>query len=310
MNGRLPVAIVALALVVAGLAGRVAVRTLQTARHGDARDFAILYTSAHLYRAGTSFYDPGMDHVSGVNENPALVTEAARLGTLHAHEGYVHIHAFSYPPFTVLPFVPFTLLSWRHAVEAWLALSVVLLVAAFVWIARAARLGVAPTLTTAALFLTWEPLENSLGLGQINQLVLALLALFVWSLASGRAVLGGVALGVATALRVHPALFIGWLAWRGKWRAFAAACFTAVACTSLATAAVGWAATVEYVTRVAPQYGHGHVLGQLGNLSLTGWIVATGHGLSPSVPHGISSDPGPVGPRSGPTTPGVANRPS
>jgi hypothetical protein len=42
MNGRLPVAVVALALVVAGLAGRVAVRTLQTARHGDARDFAIL----------------------------------------------------------------------------------------------------------------------------------------------------------------------------------------------------------------------------------------------------------------------------
>ena len=62
MNGRPAVAVVALALVVAGLAGRVAVRTLQTARHGDARDFAILYTGAHLYRAGTSFYDPGMDH--------------------------------------------------------------------------------------------------------------------------------------------------------------------------------------------------------------------------------------------------------
>jgi len=198
----------------------------------------------------------------------------------------VHIHAFSYPPFAVLPFVPFTALSWRHAVEVWLALSVALLVAAFVWITRAARLGAAATLTTAALFLTWEPLENSLGLGQINQLVLALLALFVWSLASGRAVLGGAALGVATALRFHPALFIGWLAWRGKWRAFAAACLTAVACTALATAAVGWAATVEYVTQVAPQYGYGRVSGQLGNLSLTGWMVATGHGLLPSVPLG------------------------
>src|SRR5438309_8911624 len=174
MNGRLPVAIVARARAVAGRAGRGAVRTPQTTRHGAARDFAILYTSAHLYRAGTSFYDPGMDHVSGVNENPALVTEAARLGTLHAHEGYVHIHAFSYPPFTVLPFVPFTLLSWRHAVEAWLALSVVLLVAAFVWIARAARLGVAPTLTTAAPFLTSDPVENSLALGQIHTPAFAL----------------------------------------------------------------------------------------------------------------------------------------
>src|SRR5207247_254183 len=131
VRGRVPVAVLALALVVAGLAARFAVRTLQTARHGDARDFAILYTAAHLF-----------------------------------------------------------------------------------------RLGAVAALTLAAIFLTWEPLENSMGLGQINQLVLALLALFVWALASGRAALGGAALGVATALRVHPALFIGWLAWRGKWLAF------------------------------------------------------------------------------------------
>src|SRR5260370_35938651 len=139
MNGRLPVAVVALALVVAGLAGRVAVRTLQTARHGDARDFAILYTGAHLYRAGTSFYDPGMDHAKGVNESAALVAEAARLGTLHAHEGFVHIHAFSYPPFARLPFVPFTTLSWRHSVQALLAPSAVVVVAAFGWITPPAR---------------------------------------------------------------------------------------------------------------------------------------------------------------------------
>src|SRR3989442_326268 len=171
MNGRLPVAVVALALVVAGLAGRVAVRALQTARHGDARDFAILYTCPHLYRAGTSLYDPGMDHLNAVNENPALAAAPARLGTLHSHEGYV-----------------------------------------------------------------------------------------------------------------HPDLCTRWRAGRGKWGAFAAACLAGVGYTALATAAVGWAAEVEYVTQVAPQYGYGHVLGQLGNLSLAGWIVATGHGLSPSVP--------------------------
>ena len=36
MRGRVPVAVLALALVVAGLAARFAVRTLQTARHGKA----------------------------------------------------------------------------------------------------------------------------------------------------------------------------------------------------------------------------------------------------------------------------------
>jgi alpha-1,2-mannosyltransferase len=162
----------------------------------------------------------------------------------------------------------------------------VLLVVAFVWIARAARLGLVPALTLAAILLASEPLENSMALGQINQLVLALLGLFVWALASGRSVLGGAALGVATALRMHPALFIGWLAWRGKWRACGVAVVAALACTALGAATVGWAATAEYITGVAPQYGFASLSGQPGNLSLPGWIVATGHGLAPSVPLG------------------------
>jgi alpha-1,2-mannosyltransferase len=277
-------AVVALALVVAVLGGRFAVRTLQTARHGDARDFAILYTGAHLYRAGASFYDPGMDRVEGINRNAALVDEARRLGTLHSHGQVEHIHAFSYPPFAVLPFLPFTALGWRHAVVVWTAISVVLLVLAFVWTARAARLSAAAALTVAAILLASEPLENSMGLGQINQLVLALLALFVWALASERAVLAAVALGVATALRFHPALFVGWLAWRARWRPFAVACITAVACTALAAVTVGWRATLVYFTQVAPQYGYETVPGQLGNLSLPGWIVATAHGFAPAAP--------------------------
>jgi len=239
---------------------------------------------AHLYRAGASFYDPGMDRVDGVNRNAALVAEARRLGTLHAHDDLAHIHAFSYPPFAVLAFLPFSALEWRHAVEAWLAVSVALLVVAFICIERAARLPATAALTVAALFLVGEPLENSIGLGQINQLVLALLALFVWALVSGHAGLAGAALGVATALRVHPVLFIAWLAWRGTWRALTVACVTAVACTALAIVAIGWPATVEYATRVAPQYGYATVPGQLGNLSLPGWFVATGHGLWPAAP--------------------------
>jgi len=219
VSARAPIAVVALALVVAVLGGRFVVRTVQTARLGDVRDFAILYTGAHLYRAGVSFYDPGMDRVEGVNRNVALIEEARRLGTLHAHDGLVHIHAFSYPPFTVLPFVPFTFLAWRHAVVVWMALSLALIVGALVAIARAAGLSLAGTLTLAAIFLASEPLENSMALGQINQLVLALVSVFVWAFVSGRDVVGGVALGMATALRFHPALFIGWLAWRCRWRA-------------------------------------------------------------------------------------------
>jgi hypothetical protein len=286
MSGRPPVVVVALALVVAAVGGRFAVHTLQAARQGEARDFAILYTAAHLHRQGVSFYEPDMSNREGINRNAALVAEARRLGTLHAHGDLWHIHQFSYPPFAVLPFLPFTVLSWRHAVMLWQGLSVALLAAAFFWTIRAAGLGAAPALLLAAVFLTGEPLQNSMGLGQINQLVLALVALFAWSTAMERPLLGGVALGVATALRFHPALFIAWLAWRRQWRACGAAAATAAACTVLATLIVGAPATLEYATRVAPQYGYATVSGALGNLSLTGWLVATGHGLLPGVAPG------------------------
>jgi alpha-1,2-mannosyltransferase len=286
MTPPVPVAVLALLLIVAVLGGRFVVRTLGTARHGDVRDFAILYTGAHLYRQGASFYEPEMDRADGVNRNAALVAEARRLGTLHAHDGLVHIHEFSYPPLAVLPFVPFSLLGWRQAVAAWATMSALLLAAAFVWIARAARLDAVAALTVAAIVLVWEPFENSMGLGQINQLALALLALFIWALASGRAVLAGIALGAATALRLHPALFIAWLAWRRKWLAGGVAAAVAFAGTALGVVTVGWAATAEYFTRVAPHYGYATVPGQLGNVSLTGWIVATGHGLVPALPLG------------------------
>src|SRR5205085_9634973 len=101
-----------------------------------------------------------------------------------------HLPAFSSPPFALLPFLPLSVLPWRQAVAGWLVASVVLLGAAFVLTVRAAALSPAATLTLAAIFLAWEPLENSMGLGQINTLVLALLALFVWSLVSGRVVPG------------------------------------------------------------------------------------------------------------------------
>ena len=284
MTPRAPALVLALALVVAVLSGRFVVRTVQTARHGEARDFATLYTAAHLLRQGQPFYEPDMNNADGINRNAALVAEARRLGTLHAHEDLMHIHQVSYPPVTVLAFVPFSFLSWRQAVVAWMAVSLLLLVAAFVWIARAARLDAAAALTLAAIFLAGEPVENSMALGQINQLVLALVALFVWALASGRPVLGGVALGAATALRLHPALFIGWLAWRRKWLACGIALAVAVAGTALGAVGVGWGPTIEYATRVAPQYGYAKVSGQLGILSLSGWIVATGHGLLAPVP--------------------------
>jgi alpha-1,2-mannosyltransferase len=285
-RGRPPVVVLALAIVLAVLGGRFAVHMAQLARKGDHRDFAAVYTAAHVWRAGGRFYDTQPLHTGvGANGNPELIAAARRLGTLHAHEGFVHVHVFSYPPFAVLPFLPFTALSFPHAAVLWQALSVAFAAVAGWCLWRAVPLGAASGLTLAGIALLYEPLENSLGLGQINLLVLALTAVFVWALAAGRPVAAGLAIGLAAALRLHPALFIAYLAWRRQWRAFAWGAGTAVACTLAAIPLVGWSATLEYVTDVAPRYARSFA--GLGGHSLPAFILTTGPAFVAGVPEPV-----------------------
>jgi hypothetical protein len=283
---RPPVVVLALAIVLAVLCGRFAVHMAQLARKGEHRDFAAVYTAAHVSRAGGQFYDAQPLHAGlGANENPELIAAARRLGTLHAHENFVHVHVFSYPPFAVLPFLPFTALSFPLAAVLWQALSLAFAAVAGWCLWRAVPLDAVSGLTLAGIALLYEPLENSLGLGQINLLVLALTAVFVWALAAGRPVAAGLAIGLAAALRLHPSLFLAYLAWRRQWRAFAWGVGTAGACTLAAIPLVGWPATAEYVTGVAPRYARSFA--GLGGHSLPGWVLTTGPAFVAGVPDGV-----------------------
>lgn len=282
MSPRLSLVAVVLALMLAVLGGRFAVHMLQLARQGGHGDFATLYTGAHLYRAGRGFYDaqPGREGF-GVTENRDVLEMARRLGTLHSHETFEHVHVFSYPPFTVLPFVPFTAVPFRIAAAVWQVLSLGFLAFSLWCLWRVVPLSLEGGLLLVALALLYEPLENSLGLGQINLLILALTSAFIWALASGRPALAGVALGVATALRLHPGIFLLYLAWRRRWAAFAWGTGTAAACTALAVVVVGWPATLEYATVVGPKYAR--AFPGLGNFSLTGWVTTVGATVAPAV---------------------------
>lgn len=271
----------ALVVVLTILGGQFAVHMLQLARKGEHRDFAAVYTAAHVFRSGGEFYDPRI-HETGVNRNEILIEAAKRLGTLHAHDNFVHIHEFSYPPFTALVFTPFTVLSFRPAAVLWQVLSLGFLAVAGWSLWRSVPLSLETGFVLVSVALVFEPLENSLGLGQINLLILALTGLFLAALHARRPAMAGVAIGLAAAIRVHPALFLLYLAWRKEWRACAWGVGTAMACTLIAIPLVGWDATVQYATQVAPKYARAFV--GLGNHSLTGMLINTGVGLLDAVP--------------------------
>lgn len=282
MRARLPVVIVVLVLMLAALGGRFGVHMVQLGRKGVHADFATLYTGAHMYREGGRFYDAQRGREGfGATENREVLETARRLGTLHAHDDLEHVHVFSYPPFAVLPFVPFTVLPFRVAAALWQAVSLGFVALSFWCLWRAVPLSPVAGLLLVALALMYEPLENSLNLGQINLLILALMSVFLWALVSGRSTVAGVSLGLAIALRVHPALFLLYLAWRRAWAPLGWAAASAAACTGIAVVVVGWQETVEYATVVAPKYAR--AFPGLGNLSLTGWLTTVGATVAPSV---------------------------
>ncbi|MFC8362131.1 glycosyltransferase 87 family protein [Streptomyces griseorubiginosus] len=145
-------------------------------------------------------------------------------------------YGFTYPPFAAVVMVPMALLGLRTAIVVGLLLNlaasavVVRLLTGRAW----RRLGwYGCTLGACALAL-FEPLRDTFSFGQVNLLLLALVLVDAWLLATGRGRLAGVGIGLAAAVKLTPALFIGLLLITGRRRAAAVATVVALAATGSA----------------------------------------------------------------------------
>jgi alpha-1,2-mannosyltransferase len=152
------------------------------------------------------------------------------------------------PPFQGVFFAPFALLARvdsRLARIVWYAMNLVALaVAVRAWTAAlgplAAReirwkrwrpepLGPVAVALLAVLF----PLQTNFEHQNMNVLLLALIGAAAWAIARKDDGTAGVAIGVATALKVFPGLLLAYLIVRGRWRATVAGAVTAGALTLL-----------------------------------------------------------------------------
>ena len=137
---------------------------------------------------------------------------------------------FTYPPFAVLVLLP---LAWGTETTATVLLTTVtavLVVGTTVWIVapvadrhgwpRWVAFGVAVPLAFAT-----EPVRETLGWGQVDLVVAALVLADVGALRRSRP-WAGVGIGLATAIKVTPALFVVYLAGTRRWRAAGIACGT------------------------------------------------------------------------------------
>lgn len=149
-------------------------------------------------------------------------------------------YGFTYPPFAAVAMLPMALVGLRTAIVLCLglnlaALAAVLCVLAGPRLRRYGWFGTSLVLCALALF---EPLRDTFSFGQVNLLLLALVLTDAWLLSTGRARWAGVGIGLAAAIKLTPAIFIGMLLLARRWRAAGLA--TAVA--AAATAAAAWIA--------------------------------------------------------------------
>ncbi|MGI5373115.1 glycosyltransferase family 87 protein [Streptomyces sp. CA-251387] len=145
-------------------------------------------------------------------------------------------YGFTYPPFAAVVMLPMALVDLHVAIAVALLLNLAAL--AFVLRVLAGRdwrrhgwYGCALAACALALF---EPLRDTFSFGQVNVLLLALVLLDCRLLATGRERWAGVGIGLAAAIKLTPAAFIGLLLVARRWRTAAVATAVAAGGTALA----------------------------------------------------------------------------
>ncbi|MEU1853707.1 glycosyltransferase 87 family protein [Streptomyces sp. NPDC019990] len=186
-------------------------------------------------------------------------------------------YGFTYPPFAAVVMLPMALLDLRTAVAAALLLNLAALAVTLRLLAGPAwrRHGWYGWALTVCLLALFEPLRDTVSFGQVNLLLLALVLTDATLLATGRARWAGIGIGLAAAIKLTPALFIGLLLVAARWRAAAVATAVALGATAVAACA-DLGASHFYWTEALWDTDRVGRLGYVSNQSLQGILARLG----------------------------------
>jgi alpha-1,2-mannosyltransferase len=189
---------------------------------------------------------------------------------------------FTYPPFAAALFAPVALLGWGAAellsVALWLGcLWAVVRMSLDAALRRRVPAGLVALVAAGVVWL--EPVRGTLGLGQVNLLLVALVLADLTG-RTGR-LPRGVLIGIAAGIKLTPAIFAVHLLLTGRRRAAG----TALA-SFVATAVAGWvllpADSARFWTVLWWRPEHIGGVPYVGNQSLNGFFVRVLHGTEPA----------------------------
>ena len=194
-------------------------------------------------------------------------------------------YGFTYPPFAGLVMLPMAVLPWWAANALTIAGTVLVTVVILDWFLQpvADRYGWSRWFTVAvaaAVVAVFEPLHETVSFGQVNMLLLFLVLLdFRWFIGR-RSRYGGVAVGLATAIKLTPGIFILYLLVTRQYRPALVAMVTTAAATVLAML-VAPDASREFWTSALWDTDRVGTLSFISNQSLEGFVARL-HPTDPS----------------------------
>jgi alpha-1,2-mannosyltransferase len=193
---------------------------------------------------------------------------------------------FTYPPVAALLMSPMGLLSYSVV----LAISLVAIIASaavFVYLVLRERIRLPKPLMFAvagvatAFAFTLEPFRQTLSFGQINIYLALLVAVDLLVLGRRGSKWTGVGIGLATAIKLTPGIFIIYLLVVGRWRAALTAIGTVVA-ANLVSALIAPAETWKYFTSLLWETSRVGFLDTTMNQSINGLLARLDAPLAPA----------------------------
>lgn len=150
-------------------------------------------------------------------------------------------YGFTYPPFAALVMLPMAYVSWTVAIVLSVSASVVVTLVLLWWLVDpiSRRVGWTRWFALAVAFClaaAYEPMRETVNFGQVNMLLLFLVAVDMLRLLPKGSRWAGTAIGLATAIKLTPGIFIVYLLVTGRWRAAVTAMGAAAGATLLAAA--------------------------------------------------------------------------
>jgi uncharacterized membrane protein len=199
------------------------------------------------------------------------------------------------PPVALLH-VPFLAFEHSTAVALFRILAALGMFGAVVVVSRVVSPGyrAAAALAGCGLLLLFAPFAHTLELGQGNEIVMLGLAVSMWATARQRWTTAGIALGLATVVKVTPGLLVLLFVLRGQWRVTRSAVVTMIASCGVSALVGRPAELVTWVRSVLPDVSRGSLY--VGNQSLGAWIsrMTTGGDISAHALLGPARFVGPV----------------